>query len=258
VNRAFTAMSNQCEQEQPEQKRPEGDLAGADAEMICPGCDQAGGQCGVLCDSLAKLTQCCRVIMCSQCVSMCLNWKHCPRCGEEGFSFVTNLQTPRGHVCTPSRVTALQEDPGDGGALNDTNLEQEDACSICLQAMEDPVCVDCSGKHVFCRSCIITWRSKVSSCPLCRDVVTSVQGLSNAVPTKCCPEGPHRMPNRLIRNPWNLFQHMCKGDSLGSSLTRMHRRNIYNASKHAISCPLGIVALFPLKRLLVLHDTTVE
>lgn len=53
-----------------------------------------------------------------------------------------------------------------------TGLEplQNEDCPICMQPMTDPVTVNCNGKHVFCRECIVRYLQglEAGTCPLCR------------------------------------------------------------------------------------------
>ena len=70
------------------------------------------------------------------------------------------------------------EDAGPAGneALNESVFdvllvpcECSGACSVCLEEMEDEVCVRLPCAHCFHRACVKPWLLTHDSCPLCRD-----------------------------------------------------------------------------------------
>lgn len=51
-------------------------------------------------------------------------------------------------------------------------------CSICYEAMHQPVKLSCS--HMFCEECVMEWFDRERSCPLCRaSMATSPRGGSH-------------------------------------------------------------------------------
>jgi hypothetical protein len=52
-----------------------------------------------------------------------------------------------------------------------TGLEpvEQDQCVICFKSpRNEPVQVNCNGKHEFCRDCILQWFDEHNTCPMCR------------------------------------------------------------------------------------------
>jgi len=56
-------------------------------------------------------------------------------------------------------------------------------CNICFNTLNKPALVDCTGKHIFCGKCIVTWLKNNNSCPLCRCTV-SVKDLTYLTTSK--------------------------------------------------------------------------
>ena len=52
------------------------------------------------------------------------------------------------------------------------NIKKIIACPICLEdCPSDPYITSCG--HVFCKNCIVTWRTVNNSCPSCKSTISS-------------------------------------------------------------------------------------
>ncbi|XP_037928472.1 E3 ubiquitin-protein ligase NRDP1-like [Teleopsis dalmanni] len=51
--------------------------------------------------------------------------------------------------------------------LEDQSKVERFECPVCLDGYENPSTIKVCG-HTFCKACILEWRERHSSCPMCR------------------------------------------------------------------------------------------
>ncbi|GIY29987.1 hypothetical protein CDAR_106481 [Caerostris darwini] len=56
-------------------------------------------------------------------------------------------------------------------------LETSVVCTICYEVMIKPMTLNCS--HCFCEHCLLIWKKKQNTCPVCREYMTSMIELGN-------------------------------------------------------------------------------
>lgn len=54
---------------------------------------------------------------------------------------------------------------------NKTKTQKMDTCPICLDYFSDPIVTNCN--HKFCSKCIKKWSRKKTTCPICRNELSS-------------------------------------------------------------------------------------
>ena len=71
--------------------------------------------------------------------------------------------------------TLLRVDMSSFTEIDEADLTKEDLCPICLQSISEQRCQFAHLEHcdhIFCESCLLEWRTRRWSCPLCKTLST--------------------------------------------------------------------------------------
>lgn len=127
----------------------------------------SGSNCNTIYDSTPEFLRQYMETSCAEKISDALAGKQ-TETGECPLCYLNMVGLP---------ICIIHDDPLDQKRewrlLDDHKHKKKEKCSICLVNKKNSIISPCN--HDFCRSCILSWFDIVSSCPLCRQKIVSIE-----------------------------------------------------------------------------------